>query len=149
MSRIRVAVAPDVRPLARTIGRLGPELRVELQDESNRISAVVADRIRVAAAAAPRQGHGMGPSVRAPRSTVARVKAGGGGTFRPKSKKHGKRAKFSQVLWGSEFGGSPGHSWPPRRRDGYWFRPTVLRSAPWAVRQWLDAADRLFRSRVG
>lgn len=151
-----------VDDVLRDLRRLDKDASAELRDESQRLSQVVASRLRAAAASSPTpQAAAVAESIRTPRDRFVKVTVGGtkrvGRAYRERGRdgKRGRlvRASAGALLSGSEYGShagtdSAGRAYTSRfvaghNASGYWIGPTWAKAAPDVIRAWLAALDRL------
>jgi hypothetical protein len=110
---------------------IGPKLGEIAEDEARRIRAAAERTSRLAALA--------GRSVTAKRTGATATITGGGGDPLPSG-----RGVYADIFYGAEFGGQgrpTTQQFPPHRRSGYWFFPTISDDQDRITEELLDVLD--------
>lgn len=112
----------------------------ELRDANQKISEVLAAKIRAAAESSSGQSALVAPGIKARRDRLPTVEAGG------KRKVGRNRKPMDKILFGANFGATYLKQFRRHRGagdDDYWFFSTVEANEPQIVADWERAADRV------
>lgn len=133
-----------LKPVLRTLTKLGPELNREIREAAGEIAADEAVRVRQAAAASDKLSAAVGATVAPRRDRLPAIAAGGAKRLPVKG-----RPKASQVVFGAEFGGRKRKTTqqfrPHLKKTGYWMWPTIREDQERMLIRWTEAANAAIR----
>lgn len=113
----------EAGPLLDAFSALPREMKTAVRDASELIADTEATRLRSAAIADSNQSALVAPSITSKRGDYPTIVAGG------TSRIPGRNARYSEILFGAEFGGGKTRATmqfrPHTGREGYWLFPTL------------------------